>query len=846
MVRAATSGRSGAFWLRWSWRDLRSRWVAVLAIAMVLAIGIGVYAGLGSTATWRRESNDASFSALSMHDLRVSLSPGTFTAESTLLDATSAIESAASVDAVAERLVTDSQVDTGGPDSVLVPARLVGMTFRPERPVDEVWIRDGTEPRPGEAVLEAKFADDRRLDATGVVTVASGRPVDYTGLGVAPEDFFYEGPEGTIFGEGELAILYVSLATAQDLTGRPDAVNDLVLTLVPGAEREVVQAQLASELADLGLSATISTREDADAVRVLYEDIDNDQRFWNALSGLVLGAAALAAFNLVTRIVEAQRRELGIGMALGVPRRQLAIRPLLVGLQVSVIGTIAGLGMGFLIGNAFADLLESFLPLPIHRTPFQFGVFAQAAALGLVVPLAASAVPVWRALRVEPIEAIRTGHLTAKTSRLTDWTGRFSLPGSTMNQMPVRNVLRNPRRAVLTAVGVGAAITALVGVLGMLDSFDRTLDRGADEFTKGDPDRVVVQLDTFYPADSPVVAAIGGAPAVGHLDAGLRLPVTASAVGADDGDDDIELLVELVDFDRAAWTPTLVGRAEAIGDNGIVIARKAADDLDVEVGDVVNLRHPVRVGGEQFVLSDTDHVVVGIHANPIRTFAFLDLAAADQFGLRGAVNVVQAYPADGEYRRRRPASDLRARGSGVEPADCPGHPGHRRGARPVLELLRRHGDGGSRARAADLVQRHPDHGRGTATRTRHHAGFRAAGSHGSGRRREGERSRRGGGHCGRPRGRCRLRPVDAGVAGQHHLARCGDRSLRVAENHRHRDDRRDRCGSHGAAPARRPTPEDEPARHAAGDGVTGGVSLDRSRSDASTSDRVVSPSSCTS
>ena len=632
------------FWLRWSWRDLRSRWVAVVAIALVLAIGTGVYAGLGSTATWRRQSNDASFSALSMHDLRVSLSPGTFTGQNTLVDAAGAIQSAASIDAVAERLVTDNQVDTGGADSVLVPARLVGMTFGSERSVDEVWIRDGAEPAEDEAVLEAKFADDRGLPSTGVVTVASGRSLTYSGLGVAPEDFFYEGPEGSIFAEGELAILYVPLATAQDLVDRPGTVNDLVLTLEPDTDREEVQAQLASQLADVGLSATISTREDADAVRVLYEDIDNDQRFWNALSALVLGAAALAAFNLVTRIVEAQRRELGIGMALGVPRRLLAIRPLLVGLQVAVIGTIAGLGIGVLVGNAFADLLESLLPLPIHRTPFQFGVFAQAAALGLVVPVAASAVPVWRALRVEPIEAIRTGHLTAKTSRLTDWTGKVSLPGSTMNQMPVRNVMRNLRRALLTALGVGAAITALVGVLGMLDSFNRTLDQAADEFDKNDPDRVVVQLDTFHPADSSIVTAIGDAPPVAHIDAGLRLPVTALAV---DSDDDLDLLVELIDFDQAVWTPTLVQGTEVAGDDRIVLARKAADDLGLEVGDVVTVRHPVRIDAERFVLSETDHVVSGIHANPIRTFAFLDLAAADRFGLRGAVNVVQAYPADG-------------------------------------------------------------------------------------------------------------------------------------------------------------------------------------------------------
>ena len=169
------------------------------AIALVLAIGTGVYAGLGSTAEWRRQSNDASFAALEMHDLRVTLSPGTFVELGALLDVVAGIDDADSVRAAAERLVVDSQVDTGtvaGAESALVPGRLVGMSFGSARPVDDVWIRDGTAP-PAEsdvvgAVLEAKFADRRGLPSEGTLLAAGGRAVDYTGLGVAPEDFFYE------------------------------------------------------------------------------------------------------------------------------------------------------------------------------------------------------------------------------------------------------------------------------------------------------------------------------------------------------------------------------------------------------------------------------------------------------------------------------------------------------------------------------------------------------------------------------------------------------------------------------------------------------------------------------
>ena len=363
----------------------------------------------------------------------------------------------------------------------------------------------------------------------------------------------------------------------------------------------------------------------------------------------MLFAAALAAFNLINRIVEAQRREIGIGMALGVPRRQLAVRPMMIGVQVAVLGTVAGLVVGFLVGKAFGNLLESFLPLPEHRRPFQYDLYLRAALLGIAIPFVASAVPVWRALRVEPIEAIRTGHLAARSSRLTGWTGRLRIPGSTMTQMPVRNVLRTPRRTVLTAVGVAAAITALVAVLGMLDSFGRTLDQGRDEFTRGDVDRVVVQLDTFHPVDAPVVAGISDAAVVGRIDAGLRLPAKALAAEADDN---IDLLVEFVDLDRAVWTPTVEVGAVTTGAGrpAILLARKAAEDLGAQIGDTVVLRHPIRTDTGRFSITETPLVVAGIHANPIRTFAFLDIDDASAFGLHGLVNVVQAYPADGATR----------------------------------------------------------------------------------------------------------------------------------------------------------------------------------------------------
>lgn len=641
------SGVSPGFWVRWSLRDLRARWVAVVAIAVVIAIGTGVHAGLSSTSTWRRLSNDASFEAGNVHDLRVSTAPGTFVEAGILPDLVASLPSGGEVDGAMERLVVDSQLEAETPDgTVLVTARIVGGTVDADA-IDRVWVRDGSAPEPGSgaAVLEAKFADFHDLPATGTLTAAGDRTLAWTGLGVAPEDLYVSGAEGTVAAEADLAIVYLHLVDAQALTGRTDEVNDLVVSVADGGDVARVERDLQDAAATVpGVGLTVTGIDAVDAHRVLYEDIDNDQQLFTAFAVLVLVAAALAAFNLVNRIVEAQRREIGIGMALGAPRRQLSIRPLMVGLQIAVIGVVAGVVVGWMVAAAMQGLLESLLPMPVYRTPFQVGDFARAAALGIAIPLLASAWPVWRAVHVEPIEAIRTGHLTARAGRSTDLSRRIRLRGSSVGLMPMRNLLRTPRRTVLTATGVGVAIAALVSVLGMLDSFARAIDVADAEMTRGGRDRVLVQLATPMPSDDPRVAAIVTDPAIGTADLGLRLP----AVAIRDGEDAFDLIIDSYDFDAALWTPWPLDDADpAVAPEGLVLARKAADDLGVEPGDTIRIRHPVRAGpGLELVESDV--TVAALHDNPVRTFAYLDDGpAGDLFGLAGVTNLVSVTPGDG-------------------------------------------------------------------------------------------------------------------------------------------------------------------------------------------------------
>jgi putative ABC transport system permease protein len=630
--------------------------MSVLVIALIIAIGTGVYAGLGSTGRWRRMANDASFAATRFHDLEVTVSPGTYVPQGALAALLAKLPEGHVV-AAQERLQVPTQVDASTPDRViLVPGRLVGADLAPDAVVDALDLHDGTMPdagaSPPEVVIEQKFAKHYSLSAAGTMLLSGGHTVSYTGAGMTPEYFLITGDgEAGFLAEANYAVVFGGLADVQRIAGLHGQVNDLVLRVGAGVGADTVQGELEPLIGSLsGVSATITTRDDEAAYRLLYDDIDGDQQMWNALSALVFLAASVAGFNLIGRIVDAQRRELGVQMALGVEPARIAIRPMLIAAQIALLGTILGVIVGLLIGVAMRSLLTELLPLPVWRTPFQFGTFAFAATIGFVVPFAASTLPILRVMRMEPVDAIRTAHRPGKSIRLIRASRHLRLPGGSVAQLPLRNLLHSPRRTALTAVGAGAAIAAFVGVLGMLDTFRLTIDHGNHELTRGSPDRVIVQLQGLASASGTTVQMVTSSPLVARSSMSLEFPVTIRVPAASTDSAEIDALISIIDFDNEVWTPTVdsVLRTGSTTElPGIVLARKAASDLGVETGDLVQVRHPAIGPDGGLTMSDSLVEVIGTHPSPLRSTAYLGTTDAARFGVPPVVNRLDILPAVG-------------------------------------------------------------------------------------------------------------------------------------------------------------------------------------------------------
>jgi putative ABC transport system permease protein len=177
-------------------------------------------------------------------------------------------------------------------------------------------------------------------------------------------------------------------------------------------------------------TAEMAIRTDGDptptiaAVRAAVQSIDPDQsvadirtmdeileqsvgrrHLVTRLLGLFAATAMLLAlvgiYGIVAYSVAHRTHEIGIRRSLGAHRRSILALVLRQGLQLTLIGVACGLAGAF----AFTRVLDTLL---FEVTATDPATFAGAAVTFVVVSLAASLLPAWRAIRIDPGVVLRT------------------------------------------------------------------------------------------------------------------------------------------------------------------------------------------------------------------------------------------------------------------------------------------------------------------------------------------------------------------------------------------------------------------------------------------------------
>ena len=119
------------------------------------------------------------------------------------------------------------------------------------------------------------------------------------------------------------------------------------------------------------------------------------------LGGLGFVLAALGVYGLVAQATAERSREFGIRMAIGADRRHIARLVLKFAATIAAMGTAGGVVLAYFGSRAVTSLLFGITALDPR-------VYVIAIVALTMVVLAACAIPVMRAMRVQPVDVLRT------------------------------------------------------------------------------------------------------------------------------------------------------------------------------------------------------------------------------------------------------------------------------------------------------------------------------------------------------------------------------------------------------------------------------------------------------
>lgn len=462
----------GTLLFRKARRDLgRSRW-SFVALTVMVVLGAASFTAIYGGYANLQDAIDRTYDEQVFHDALIEVSPRSASGFSSL----TGLEGVASWEA---RLVVELPVTFAG-DRAPVMARVISLPASGPPAINQLRYREGAPPAPGEpaVVVEAAFADHHGLrigDPVEVRLPAGPQLFEVTGIAVSPE---YLWPARTAQEHmPDVLRRWGVLWMGEDQLGRmlnqEGVANQVVIRTAEGTvdgPNEVIRAIGPAEI------VRVETRESQASNVALGLLINALNQIAFVLPLLFLAIVGLSTYVVLARLVHQQRANIGLLRALGYSPASVLVHYLsyapLVAAAGSVIGFVAGYGLSFFVTRLFA----SYASLAEVGVVWRWDLLGLSIAVSLVFAAFASVLPARHAARLRPAEAMRPPAPPAGgRSPLEYLLPRGTiLPASV--RMGLRNVGRNPRRAALTILGIGLAVSILVIPQGVINSLNNVVE----------------------------------------------------------------------------------------------------------------------------------------------------------------------------------------------------------------------------------------------------------------------------------------------------------------------------------------------------------------------------------
>lgn len=555
------------------------------------------------------------------------------------------------------RIIGNVKIDLKLAGGQRVEGRVVSLPAGAHPAINDVSVEMGSYFSPGgrrEVLVEKRFAEYHRLEPGDWLTLERGEtkaPFRVAGVVVSPEYIWiaksFQEPMPTAMTFG---ILFMPQSRAEQFFGMNGLANEINLILDGGADsqqplaavKDVLHRYHISRITEQNEPVAMSTRkidivrgvrtahmvarQDQPSHHLLKQDLDGFQQMSVLFPVLFLSLAALAIYVLLSRLVEAQRVQIGLMRALGYSRLQVLGHYIGFALAVGLLGSVVGAVVGHLVAGTLTSFYIGFLRIPYTVLRPQWSVVIIGIIIGTIVPVLAGILPAWSTSRLRPAEAMRPPPPAAAHRTIVELLLPFITRLPSTLKLPLRNTFRNFRRSLFMATGVMSATAMILVSMSFVDMMDWI---------------VVTQFEKIQNYDARVIfQGIGSEATASYIE---HLAGVTAAEAILEYPYRLELGGEVHDTAIMGMEPdstmyhllTPQGERVRVAEDGLLLPLPVRDQLEAELGDLLRLEPTVGTVGE------AETHVAGIIDEPLGGRAYLPLEdAQDMLDLPGAATGV--------------------------------------------------------------------------------------------------------------------------------------------------------------------------------------------------------------
>lgn len=561
------------------WRDLW--WLRGQVIATALIVLCAISSFVATYGTWRAlvDAQTSYYRDYRFADIFAPLKRAPLSLKNRLQQ----IEGVAQVELrISSEVLLDNAALNDPRRDFLTSIRLVSL---PEKqPVlNAVHLRSGRWPEAdrSEVLISETFANAngwRNGDQIPVIMNGRRERLSIVGIALAPE-FIYEVGSGALLPDGKrFGVMWMRYERLAPATGMEGAFNEALLQIPYQASLPAVIASVDQLLAPYGGIGAYD-RESHPSHQFIRDEISQNRIHATVVPAIFLAVAAFLLHVALSRLISLQRGEIGLLKSFGYHRQQIGGHYTLLAITMALTGAIPGMVIGVWLGEQLTVIYNDYYHFPRLDFSFEWGNLSLALAIAIVAAVLGALLPVWRAIRLPPAEAMRPE--PPPIFHDNPWERGISrLSRAPVWRMTVRQLLRRGMRSVLSLLAASIAMALLIMGGYSFDAIDELMRQQFEEINR---EHVTVMLRE--PRSPNALNDLYRLPGVLHAEPFRRIP---ARIRAEHRSKRLSLTAMPVDSEMRIWRDAL-GKAVPINAQGLTLTRTLAEQLQVKPGDMVQV-----------------------------------------------------------------------------------------------------------------------------------------------------------------------------------------------------------------------------------------------------------------